>query len=130
MSDQGESSRSATESPPGAGTYDPSTGVASANVDYAKSFHLRFAGNSTVRKERPKVRRRRREDEGEETDTDEEDVEVDVDLQGAAEDISKFANARDIQEARMKLSEREYIYIYNCRGIHYINTLSSHFIFP
>lgn len=101
MADQGESSRSPTESPSGTGTYDPTTGVATANVDYAKSFHLRFAGNSTVRKQRPKVRRRRREDDPDETDTEEEDVDL---IQGAAEDAS---DARDTQETRMKLSERE-----------------------
>ena len=104
MADQGESSRLTTESPPGTGTYDPSTGVATANVDYAKSFHLRFAGNSTVRKQRPKIRRRRREDDDDETDT-EEDVDP---MQGAAEDVSEFADARDTQEHHMKLSEREY----------------------
>lgn len=105
MADQGESSRSTTQSPVGAGTYDPTTGVATANVDYAKSFHLRFAGNSTVRKQRPKVRRRRREDDADETDSEEEDVDL---IQGAAEDVSESADARDTQETRMKLSEREY----------------------
>ena len=102
MADQGEST---TESPPGAGTYDPTTGVATANVDYAKSFHLRFAGNSTIRKQRPKVRRRRRIDDDDETDTEEEDVDL---MQGAAEDVSEFADARNTQEAHVKLSEREY----------------------
>lgn len=111
MADQGEyqslnSSRSTSESPSAAGAYDPSTGVATSNVDYAKSFHLRFAGNSTVRKQRPKIRRRRREDDAEEIDTDEEDDREE--LQDGAEDaVSEVANSRDTQEARMKLSERE-----------------------
>lgn len=111
MADQGEypsvnSSRSTSETPPGAGTYDPSTGVATSNVNYAKSFHLRFAGNSTVRKQRPKIRRRKREDDAEEVDSDEEDDREEL-RQDEAEDVSEVANARDTQEARMKLSERE-----------------------
>lgn len=109
MADQGQyqtlnSSVSPAESPPLAtGTYDASTGVASSNVDYAKSFHLRFAGNSTVRKERPKVCRSRKENEEEIITDDEDEDAFEPDSQGAKD----AAVARDTQEARLKLSQRE-----------------------
>ena len=78
----------------------------SATVDYAKSFHLRFAGNSTVRKkQRPKVRKTR-EDESDDTSTDEE---YDIDGEGADLQGGGKENGRDSEEMRMKLSQREWV---------------------
>ena len=68
------------------------TGGAIAIVDYAKSFHLRYAGNSTVRKKRRPRLRQRREDESEDTSTDE-----DYDEDGAGEENG----TADSQEMRM-----------------------------
>lgn len=98
-----QSSASTTASRPGNDSYDPDTGVASAGVDYARSFHLRFAGQSTVRKKR---RVRGRPDDEDEYSTDEEDLTAETELQGAEDEQEPAARARDMQEARVKLSLR------------------------
>lgn len=72
-----------------------------ATVDYAKSFHLRFAGNSTVRKKRRPKLRQRREDDDDDTTTDEE---YDFDGDDAGNDGE---NGLDSQEMRTELSQRE-----------------------
>ena len=83
-----------------------------ATVDYAKSFHLRFAGNSTVRKKRRPKLRQRREDESEETSSDEEFDDYE-DEDDEVEGVS--------QEPSVKLSQREL----NNNSLR-IGTLASH----
>lgn len=78
-------------------------------VNYAKSFHLRFAGNSTVRKQRPKLRKRREDAEDDSTDDEygeEGDVPRQIELQNAAP-VAENGFDRDSQEIRLKLSQRE-----------------------
>ena len=82
------------------------TSGAITTVDYAKSFHLRFAGNSTVRKKRrPKLRQRR---EGADNDTSSEE-EYDFDGDDAELQRDDRVDVLDSQVMRMKLSQREYI---------------------
>ena len=100
-----------TSSPPHAGQSPPDTGDVSTeiSVNYGKSFHLRFAGNSTVRKERPKLRKKR--EDGDDDSTDDEDEEEDVvttaEVQSAA--AATESAPTDSQELRLKLSQRECI---------------------
>ena len=82
---------------------DPESDGGIATVDYAKSFHLRFAGNSTVRKKRRPKLRSKREDDGEDTSTDEE---YDFDEDGADQQRGG-ENGENSQEMGMKLSLRE-----------------------
>ena len=88
-----------------AGSSDTSGAI--TTVDYAKSFHLRFAGNSTVRKKRrPKLRQRR---EGADNDTSsEEEYDFDGDDAELQRD-DRVVDVLDSQVMRMKLSQREYI---------------------
>jgi hypothetical protein len=93
----------ATLEPAGPDSSDTSGAIA---MDYAKSFHLRFAGNSTVRKKRrPKLRQRR---EGADNHTSSEE-EYDFDGDDAELQRDDEVNVLDSQEMRMKLSQREYI---------------------
>ena len=111
----------ASVSPPNASSSsdaDASTGDAATLgvVEYAKSFHLRFAGNSTVRKQRPRIRRTREDADGSSTDEDEEDdVLPEAGLQnGTAGENDEL----DSQERRLKLSQRESTFI--CMRLHCI----------
>ena len=90
------------------GSYDTTTGVASSSVDYAKSFRLRYAGNSTMRKERTNLRERR---EDEENYTDDEEDETFELRNGDGEDGAAPAQTEldaEMQEARIKLNMRKY----------------------
>ena len=97
-----QSSASTTASRPGNDSYDPDTGVASASVHYAQSFHLRFAGQSTVRKKRRALGKP--EDEDEYSTDEEEDLTTETVLQDAEDEQEEAARTRHMQEARLKLS--------------------------
>lgn len=74
-----------------------------------KSFHLRFAGKSTVRKKRPKVRNRR-DDFDDEDDSD--SLDGAEESEATREDGSK-QDGRDSQEVRILLAQSAFSWSLN-----------------